>query len=318
VPAATVLSSVSTQGIDARDRLAFWEHHNAEALVGLTCRTYEADGLIARQVNLGFGAVRVADISGNAHVIERPPGLVRSRPKDATFVSLLLEGEAFFYHPGGCLTLAPGDVVVYRTDRPYLFGFGRSMRQLLIDVPHGMFEERCAGVAADSPRLITGPGPGTSAAGARALRSLLLGAVTAPAAAGEAVGDQVLDLVETLGSGRGAPVSAARLLVATTYVSDHLQDRALCADAVARAVGVTTRHLNRAFAAEGTTVTELIRTSRLERARRDLTRTGADADRIGDVAGRWCFSSQAHFTRLFRDAFGCTPTQYRAAQSSGS
>ena len=318
MPAATVLSSVSTLGIDQGDRLAFWEHHNAEALIGLTCRTYEEDGLIARQVNLGLGAVRVADISGNSHVIERPPGLVRSRPKDATFVSLLLEGEGFFYHSGGCLTLAPGDVVVYRTDRPYLFGFGRSMRQLLIDVPHGTFEERCVGVAGDAPRLISGVGPGTAGTTARALRSLLLDAVTSPAAAGEPIGDQVLDLIGSMGPGRGTPVGAARLLVATGYISDHLEDPGLCADSVARAVGVTPRHLNRVFAAEGTTVTQHIQTRRLERARRDLTSPGADADRIGDVASRWGFGSQAHFARLFREAYGCTPTQYRAGRPPGA
>jgi AraC-like DNA-binding protein len=306
-----VLSSVSTVGIDESERLAFWEQYNAEALVGLTCRTYEAEGLIARQVNLGLGAVRVADISGNAHVIERSPALVRSRPKDATFVSLLLEGEGFFYHSGGCLTVGPGDVVVYPTDRPYLFGFSRAMRQLLIDVPDGMLEERFGTLASTGPQLIP------AGATARALRVLLMGTLAHPGAAPESVDDHVLDLVGTMGVTGTSPVSAARVLAAKTYVSDHLQDPALCADAVSRALGVTPRHLNRAFAAEGTTVTQVIQSRRLERARRDLARPGT-ADRVGDVASRWGFASHAHFTRLFRAAYGCTPTQYRAGHAASS
>jgi AraC-like DNA-binding protein len=315
---AHVLSSMSTVGIDEAERLAFWEHYNAEALVGLTCRTYEAEGLLARQVNLGLGAVRVADISGNPHVIERSPGLVRSRPKEATFVSLLLEGEGFFYHSGGCLTVAAGDVVVYSTDRPYLFGFGRAMRQLLIDVPQGTSEGRGLGVEPAGPRLIAGTGRGAAAATARALRELLLGALTDPVATDDLVGEQVLDLIEAMGSRGGTAWGSAQILAATTYVAEHLQDPGLCADAVGRAVGVTARHLNRAFAAEGTTVTQLIQTRRLDRARQDLRLPAGQTGRVADVASRWGFASQAHFSRLFKTAYGCTPNEYRSAQQPAS
>ncbi|MDP5183648.1 AraC family transcriptional regulator [Blastococcus sp. BMG 814] len=316
MPAATVLSSVSTAGIDEGERLAFWEHHNAEALVGLTCRTYAAEGLLARQVNVALGPLRVADIAGNPHVIERAPALVRSRPKDALFVSLLLEGEGFFYHSGGCLVVGAGDVVVYRTDQPYLFGFGRDMRQLLVDVPHEVLAERRPGLAVATPQPVAGTGAGASSATARALRELLLGAVSAPAAAPGSVGDQALDLIEVMLTGRGTPVDAARVRAARAHADEHLQDPGLCADSVARALGVTARHLNRALAVEDTTVTQLIQHRRLEAARRHLSRPGAHDDRIGDVASRWGFGSQAHFTRLFRAAYGCTPTQYRTERTA--
>jgi AraC-like DNA-binding protein len=311
VPTATVLSSVSTAGVELDERLAFWERYNAEALVGLTCRTYEAEGLLARQVNVGLGDVRVADIAGNAHVIERPPALVQARPKEATFVSVLLEGAGFFYHARGCLALAAGDVVIYRTDRPYLFGFSGSMRQLLVDVPHGSFEERDVDLDVDDPQPISGTGPGVASRSARALRDLLLGAMAEPGTAGESVADQVLDLVGAMATGRGATVDDARVRSAKAYIDAHLGDVDLCADAVGRAVGVTARHLNRSFAAEGSTVTQFIQSRRLEQARRDLIPASGRSDRIVDVAHRWGFVSQAHFARLFRDTYGCTPTQYR-------
>ncbi|TFV52118.1 AraC family transcriptional regulator [Blastococcus sp. TF02A-35] len=318
MPAATVLSSVSTAGVEQEERLAFWERYNAEALVGLTCRSYEAEGLLARQVNVGLGALRVADIAGNAHVIERPPGLVQERPKDATFVSLLLEGSGFFYHSGGCLALSAGDVVVYRTDRPYLFGFGGSMRQLLVDVPHGLFAEREVDVAVDVPHAVSGAGQGPAARRARALRELLLGAMVDAGTVGESVADQVLDLVGALTTGHGPAADAARVRSAKVFIDEHLGDPGLSADAVGRAVGVTARHLNRSFSAEGTTVTQFIQGRRLEQARRDLAHPAGRAERIVDVASRWGFVSQAHFARLFRDAYGCTPTQYRAGHPSGA
>jgi AraC-like DNA-binding protein len=312
VPAATVVSSVSTAGVAIGDRLAYWEDYNADALVGLTCSTYQPDGLLARQRNLSLDAFRVADIAGNPHAIERAPGMVRSRPKDATFVSMMVEGDAFYYHSGGCLTLRPGDTVVYDTDQPYLFGFGSSMRQLLVDIPQQLFAERCGRMpAGHGPVLVPGDDPGVPGASARALRRLLLELVADPAAAPSAVGEQVLDLVQAVRTGGGSPSSTAHLLSAKAFIACHLADPRLCVDAVARAVGVTPRHLNRAFAAEQTTVAQYIVARRLERARADLMSADLAHFRVADIACRWGFSSQAHFSRLFRARFGCSPSQAR-------
>jgi AraC-like DNA-binding protein len=310
VSAATVVSSVSTEGVDTEDRLAFWEQYNAEALVGLTCSSYAAEGLVARQLNLDLGGFRVADIAGNPHVIERGPSLVRARPKDAVFATLLLEGEAFFYHGGGCLTLGAGDVVVYGTDVPYLFGFGTGMRQVLVDVPHALFRERC-GAVLDGPMKVVGDGPGSAGVTARALRQLLLGLVDDPVVAQGTVGDHLLDLLQMMITGGGTPVGTARLLAAKEHIAQHLGEPTLCTEAAARAVGVTPRHLNRAFATEGTTAAQYIQGRRLDAARVDLAAPSMRDYRIADIAGRWGFASQSHFSRLFRTQFGCTPSEAR-------
>jgi AraC-like DNA-binding protein len=312
VPAATVVSSVSTAAVESEDRLAFWEDYNADALVGLTCTTYQPDGLLARQLNLDLHDVRVAEIAGNPHAVERTPGKVRSQPKDATFVSMMIEGDAFFYHSGGCLTLRPGDTVVYDTDRPYLFGFGSSMHQLLVDIPRELPAERCdLRSTSRGPVLVPGDDPGAAGTSARALRRMLLELVTDPAGAQDAVGEQVLDLVHTMHTGRGSSSGTAHLLSAKAYIAGHLHDPGLCVDVIARAVGVTPRHLNRAFAAEQTTVAQYLLARRLDRAKADLAAPELAGYRIADIAFRWGFSSQAHFSRLFRARFGCSPTEMR-------
>jgi AraC-like DNA-binding protein len=315
MPAASIVSSVTTAGIDPADRLAFWEQYNADALVGLTCSSYVAEGLIAEQCNLDLGGFRVADIAGNPHVVERAPQLVRTHPKDAVFATLLLEGQAFFYYGHGCLSLTAGDVIVYGTDAPYLFGFSTSMRQLLVDVPRPLFQERC-GAATDRPLKVATDGAGTGAVSARALRQMLLGLVEDPLMAPHTTGDHVLDLIEIMTTGRGTTAGTSRLLSAREFIADRLGDPDLCTDRVAHAVGVTARHLNRAFAAEGTTVAQYIQARRLDAARVDLMALSMQANRIADIAGRWGFASQAHFTRLFRARFGCTPSEVRASVRS--
>jgi AraC-like DNA-binding protein len=312
VSATTVVSSVSTEGVDVADRLAFWEQYNAEALVGLTCRTYADEGLVASQLNLDLGGFRVAEIAGKPHIVERGPALVRACPKEAAFVSLVLEGAAFFYHQGGCVSLRAGDVVAYRTDDPYLFGFSTSMRKVLIDVPQAIFDDRCSSDALGRPLFVAGDGPGAASLTARALRQVLLELVADPVVAAEPAREQLLDLVQILITGRGTAVGVSRLLAAKAHIAERLQDPGLCTDSVARAVGVTPRHLNRAFATEGTTVAQYVQGRRLDSARVDLTAASLAHHRIADIACRWGFSSQAHFTRLFRARFGCTPSDVRA------
>jgi AraC-like DNA-binding protein len=302
VSAATLVSAVSTAAVAAEDRLSFWEQYNAAALVGLTAGTYSDDGLLARQVNLDLGGVRVAEIAGNAHVIEREPGLVRSSPKDATFFSLLLEGEAFFYHSGGCVTLGAGDLLVYDTDRPYLFGFGTDMRQLLLDVPRALLAERGGPTPVAQPRKV----PGGQDPAASALRRLLTDLVADPAGAAPTVREDVLALAQGVLTGPGNGPAAAHLLAARAYVDRHLRDPRLRPDAVAAAVGITARHLNRAFGGEGTTVARYIQARRLDGARAELV--AVPGLRVADVAHRWAFASQAHFTRAFRARFGCPPS----------
>jgi AraC-like DNA-binding protein len=311
VPAATLVSSVSTEGVAAGDRLAFWEHYNAQALVGLTCSTYADEGLLARQVNLELDGLRIADIAGNAHVIERAPGLVRDQPKDATFLTVLLEGEAFFYSAGGCVQLRAGDLLVYETDRPYLFGFGTAMRQVLVDVPRALFAERCGGGDLSRPVKVSGHGADPASLSARALRSRLLGLVDDPAHSAATARDELLELMRTALDRTGTAAGTGRLLAAKEFIGAHLQDPALSTDRVARAVGVSTRHLNRAFAIEGTTVAQYVQGRRLDSARVDLAAVGMGGVRIADIACRWGFASQAHFTRLFRARFGCTPSEVR-------
>lgn len=306
-------SCVSTEDVPSRDRIAYWEEYNARALVGLTCSSYADGGLLARQANLRVGGLRLADIQGNEHVIERTPGTCRDLPKDSVFASLVLRGEAVFFHAGGCLTAGAGDLVLYDTARPYLFGFSTPMRKLLLDVPRQLFAERFR-----SPVL---PGPIALSASqdspaARALRSLLLNL-----AAGQGpdhADDLALELLGLLAAGRlgdrpASPTRLLHLLVAKDYIERHLHDPGLSTGRVAAALGISVRHLSRVFEPEGLTPARYVLDRRLTKAGEELADPAVIRTTVAEIAHRHGFASQAHFTRVFRDRFGCTPGATRPA-----
>lgn len=320
-PALSVISRATTEDVAPGDRIGFWEEYNRTFLVGLSCTSYSEQGLLARQTNYELGGLRLADISGNAHAIERSPQVARSAPKDSVFASLLLEGEAVFMHEHGCLSATAGDLVLYDTRRPYLFGFSGTMRQFLVDIPRELFEQECLAGGVPTPMLF---GRNTAREGelVTTLRSVLHARVhPAAGGAGEAGGTggarhDVLALIKLLGRERtGGPAPTAyqaQLLVAKDHIERHLHDPRLDPGRVAGVLGVSVRHLGRIFEPTGTTPSRYITERRLQRAREQLVSGAAAGATIADIAYRWGFSSQAHFARLFRARFGCTPTEARA------
>lgn len=111
------------------------------------------------------------------------------------------------------------------------------------------------------------------------------------------------------------PTPAARATqAAKTFILTHLTDVDLVPHRVAREAAVSLRTLNRLFAAEGGSVGGWIRNQRLERCRADLHDPCKVHRSIGQIGAMWGFLDAAHFSRTFKDAFGCSPRAYRAAE----
>lgn len=100
---------------------------------------------------------------------------------------------------------------------------------------------------------------------------------------------------------------------ATTYISRNLCDPELTVGMVAAAVGVTPRHLQRAFMGAAGTPRQFILNERLVEAARMLQGKVPESDRIIDIAFSVGFNDASHFTRSFVQKFGCSPSSYRAS-----
>lgn len=309
-------SRMSTRSVAPADRVDLWEDYNRQALVGLRCSPHSEDGLPATQTDTGLGSLRladIADIAGNEHVVERSPQTCRTSPKDSVFASLLVSGQAVFLHSGGCFTLGTGDLVLYDTRRSYLLGFPTAMRQLLVDVPREVFTERCLPGGVPTP-LVFSSGTAAEAPLLRRLETVLSARFGRPDPGDTAAAERrVLELVHCLAV-RGGPDGTdrgARLLLARDHIDRHLADPRLCAAHVAAALGISTRQLSRDFRRAGLSPSRHILERRLERARQQLSDPASARLTVADIAHRWGFASQPHFTRVFREHFGRTPGELR-------
>jgi AraC-like DNA-binding protein len=105
---------------------------------------------------------------------------------------------------------------------------------------------------------------------------------------------------------------------ARKYILAHLGEPSLSPEEVAAACFVSTRYLQRVFAAEQHTVSEWIRSERLRRCRRDLGNPALAHQPIATIATRWGLPGASHFSRLFHGAYGCSPREFRKRALGGA
>lgn len=94
---------------------------------------------------------------------------------------------------------------------------------------------------------------------------------------------------------------------AERFIAANLLDPDLDADAVAKACGGSRATLYRTFEEDGG-VHRFIQQRRLEQAHQRLWRRDGS---VGDIAYQHGFSSQPHFSRVFRQRFGYSPSDVR-------
>jgi len=110
---------------------------------------------------------------------------------------------------------------------------------------------------------------------------------------------------------RGA--RSARLLAIKSDIAENAGSATLSINDVAARHGVSTRHIRRLFEGTGTTFSAYAREQRLLMASRMLSDPRHHQRPIGAIAFDSGFGDLSYFNRVFRQRFGATPTEIRAA-----
>jgi len=251
------------------------------------------------------------------------PSSVRQHDPEYGKVELVLEGRMVVSQDGRQALLGAGDLVIHDTTRPFELIGTEDTRLLGVMFPLRMIPLPRNGLRDLTATRIDGrTGSGALLASLLTVLSSKLLCVLPQEEAGisSAVGGLLTATLAQLANDVAAGTEGRRSVLVTRiryFVEVEIADPGLTPASIAATHHISVRQLHRLFEYEGITVTELIRTRRLEGCKHDLADPMLRYQSISAIAARWGIPDSAKFSRMFRAAYDVSPREYRAGAEHG-
>jgi AraC family transcriptional regulator, positive regulator of tynA and feaB len=310
------IEALSTHGLGGAKGLEFWNDVVCNTFTPLTVDVPDAviDARMRRQ-NLDELRFAIADSTSATVTHSREQA---SRCSDAFFLlHLQLAGNSVNQQSGREVVLAPGDLTLFDSTRPYLVAFDQPTSILVIRIPRARLREHVACVE-DFVMLPMPCSNATNRLAARFIRDLWR---KLPQVEAEPSGQHLTDALLKVTAAACATLASARVECSThaatlririiELIEANLWDPDLDPSAIARKGRISLRYLHALFQEQGESVCRYVQRRRLELCARVLRDPLRAASSVTQIACEQGFKSSAHFCRAFRDHYGMTPTEFR-------
>lgn len=308
-----------TSDLAPKDRFAFWADAVCASFVRLGCEAPQTADFSGELELRRFPGLTLSRVSGGTHSVLRRQSDIRAESDDYFLVSLQTRNTSRISQFGNTALLQPGDMAIYDSTHPYLIDLGEGFAKTVIQLPRERLLARLP-----LARMMGGQRiDGQSGIGKLVRQNILAFAETMDSTDPTVTAllqDVLIDLVATgLASVAGDHLDLASpeqliLIRARSYISDTITDPELDRSKVAEHIGLSVRRLNDIFAKDGSTISEEIRRSRLNKVAADLRDPRLQGLSISEIAMRCGFENLQHFSTVFRATHGVTPRDWRAGE----
>jgi len=304
----------STDAFDDRRRMSRWSdvvsRHMTEMDVGSdNPRHYRAQW---QQSDLG--PVQLNFIAAMPQHITRTPAMVARSAGHSYELIYLRRGRLTIRYRDRDENAGPGEFALLRNAEPYEFICPEQSEALTVHLEDRWLrrwlpDADCFSPAAHKARNAWG------APLAAALGALADHGVQAAALPREVLADQLGSLLALLAGPAGCALNRPRrqlLARLRGLLGECFAETDLDPAALARAAGISTRHLHGTFARAGTSFGRELMSLRLRHGE-SLLRDGRYASHpVNEIAYLAGFADPSHFARRFRARYGSSPAAYRA------
>ncbi|MDM0067262.1 helix-turn-helix domain-containing protein [Variovorax sp. J31P207] len=306
------------------DRAEFWNEVVRKQVVELECRTDAGRDLLCTLDGFSCSAGSANAIRVGKMSVRRLVRAVDSEPSDAVVLNLLVRGEMHVAQLGNEGVLRPGDFSICVADRPYELQIPVGMQIASFRIP--VEQMGCNRTVLKRLAARTFSGESGMAPLVRAyVLALMKQRMTANAKTADAA-------MRQLGSLLGATAQEAlqessvqrtehreRLVLQARYCVDrNIDSDELSAASVAAEMRVSTRHLQRLWANEEDSLADYIARRRLERVTASLSNPARSMESLTQIAMSHGFVNMSHFSRVFRESHGMSPSAFRQRAAIGS
>jgi AraC-like DNA-binding protein len=316
---------MATASLPQAERFDFWRELVAHETAPAQIYSDHLDNFDAWARITDLGSVRLTSFRYPSLEMRRTEQLIRRSDPEVYQLAVPTAGRSTIMQARRQSALQPADLTIIDTSRPHEAAHlpnpsgRRYVSSITLQIPHAALPLPAGKVdKLLATRLPSGEG--VAALLAQYLRQLAEHPERYRTADAKHLGNIALDLLAATLAQQLDVQSALpgdvqhNALRARVYafIEENLGDPTLSPPMIAAAHHVSTRTLHRLFASDETTVAEVIRTRRLRHCRRDLDNPLLRGQPVYVIAARWGFLDKAHFSRLFRTAYGMGPQAYRA------
>lgn len=305
-----VSGSWATTGVSTAD-VGRWGEFVGHSLVSVATRSLSEQSFSGRMAHSALDGIGLSTFESGAQEVVRTPSLIARDGRSLLLINVQIAGQSRAHQDGRSAALSAGDLIVLDSTRPYSLEFDAPFAQVVVQVPRLMLGSRSP--LASTAAVFGDDGPG------RVVADFIVGTarqqLTHPVAAA-ALLPHLVGLVGSLldwaaYDGRRPSTNTTIRQQIHRFVRQHAHDPSLDAERIAAAFSVSRRSLYRALAADGESLSTLIRRLRVEKAQH-LLRDRPDLP-LAAVAAHSGFGGPAQLHRAFRESVGMTPALYRSA-----
>lgn len=292
----------STKG--RRKPFGYWQETVSQAYTALSPEPLDTDPFHGQIELFEFAEnASISSIRAGAQIVRRTRNDIQLRDCEAVFVNFQRTGQSIISQRGIEAKIDAGSLVLLDATEPFAMRFDRGFEQMCLHLPKATLEQNGIRVSDFVGRAITRQS-GFSDPLFSAIDSLT---------GGLEARDVLPGLMQMLSFGlthaRRNTVADQHLVTIQRYILQNLGDGALSPGGTANHFRISTRHLHKLFARDGMTFGKFLLDARLEACRKRIL--GSPDQPISDIAFAHGFHSQSHFSRAFRQKFGCAPNQLR-------
>lgn len=230
-------------------------------------------------------------------------------------ITIPAQEQVCFSQADQTVVCSPGAFILERSDLPYEFSYSKDNTLWVIRVPLSQLRSRIR----EPERFLYmefDKSKGMGNVFFSFMRNIVQQASYTDEAAQSTLSSQLIDLLahsmendDRVLMSNETSLRNIHLRNIEAFVRQNIQRSELSPDMISAACNISTRYLHKLFKDSNQTVSQWVKELRLQSALNDIRADNHTT--LAEIAYRWGFNDQAHFCRLFKSRFGCTPKGMR-------
>lgn len=217
--------------------------------------------------------------------------------------------------------LGPGDIMIWDSTRRMMFSVEERLDKVSLMLPLQRVQSWLPGSWQSVPRKI----PAQSADAvllSSYIRALTTSDLGSTPINGECLAEAAVALLAAVVDRESgldkASLRSRQLEQIQSFIKQNLADNELTLARIAEVNDISLRYLHWLFQSTDETAARYLQRQRLSRCHRDLQNPMMKRRRIADIAESWGFNDPMHFSRIFKDAYGATPSAVRKQRDAAA